>query len=113
MSRKANKSNFDNSDSDPIFIISEEKKDTETGDLYQLSNKFYDLLNLKIAFILFLLYYILNTDIFVELVFSNRYIIDAYDSVNDKITEKGIIISGIILSLCYLVIDLLDKKNII
>jgi hypothetical protein len=113
MSRKANKSNFNNLDSDPIFIISDEKKENETGDLYQLSNNFYDLLNIKIAFILFLLYYILNTDIFVELAFSNKVLSDAYDSTSDKITEKGIIISGIILSLCYLVIDMLDKKNII
>jgi hypothetical protein len=103
-----------NDDCDPIFIIdTKAQKENETGDLYQLSNKFYELLNLKIAFILFLLYYILNTDIFIELAFSNGFIKNTYDSVNDKITERGVIISGIVLTLCYLIIDILDKKNII
>ena len=118
MSKKNNISNFNNKDEDfdPIFIIETEEKKykkNDVGDLYQLSNKFYELLNLKIAFLLFLLYYILNTDIFIELVFSNNLLSNVYDRVNDKITEKGIVISGIILSLCYLIIDMLDKKNII
>jgi len=118
MSKKNNISNFNNKDEDfdPIFIIETEEKKckkNDVGDLYQLSNKFYELLNLKIAFLLFLLYYILNTDIFIELAFSNNLLSNVYDRVNDKITEKGIVISGIILSLCYLIIDMLDKKNII
>lgn len=114
MSKRNNKSNFsEEEDSDPIFIIDEEKIKNGTGDLYQLSNNFYELLNIKIAFILFLLYCILNTDLFIELAFLNKYISNAYDTKTDKITEKGIIISGIILSLCYLLIDILDKKKII
>lgn len=107
---------LNNEDSDPIFSICPQKKnkinDDDVGDLYQLSNNLYDLLNLKIAFILFLLYYILNSDIFVELGLNNIFR-NAYDKVNDKITEKGIIIAGIFLSLSYLLIDLLDKKKII
>lgn len=43
----------------------------------------------------------------------NNIFSNAYDRVNDKITEKGIIISGIFLVLSYLLIDLLDKKKII
>lgn len=118
MSKKNNISNYNNKDEDfdPIFIIETEEnkcKKNDVGDLYQLSNKFYELLNLKIAFLLFLLYYILNTDIFIELAFSNNLLSNVYDRVNDKITEKGIVISGIILSICYLIIDMLDKKNII
>jgi hypothetical protein len=105
-------------DFDPILSIDEDLKNIQNmnndiGDLYQLSNKFYDLLNIKIAFLLFLIYYILNTDIFIELAFSNNFIKNVYDRTNDKITEKGIVISGIILSMCYLVIDMLNKKNII
>lgn len=102
-------------DSDPILLIDEKKKqieDSKTGDLYQLGSKFYELLNFKIAFMLCLIYYILNSDRFVEFglekLFSNTY-----DKINDKITEKGIVISGIILSICYLLIDFLDKKKII
>lgn len=102
-------------DSDPILLIDEQKKqmeDAKTGDLYQLGSKFYELLNFKIAFMLCLIYYILNSDRFIEFglekLFSN-----SYDKTNDKITEKGIVISGIILSICYLLIDFLDKKKII
>lgn len=107
-------------DSDPIFTVCKqatnnkknEIKENEVGDLYQLSTNLYDLLNLKIGFILFLLYYILNSDIFIDLAL-NKLFLNSYDRVNDKITEKGIIISGVILTLLYLIIDLLDKKKII
>ncbi len=100
-------------DSDPILIIQDTNiKKCNTGDLYQLSNKIYELLNLKIAFILFLLYYILNSDIFIDLALNNIFN-NCYDRINDKVTEKGIVITGLFLVLCYIVIDLLDKKNII
>lgn len=115
MSSKKKQSNFQDCDSDPILIIDHQTKcieDSKTGDLYQLGSKFYELLNFKIAFILCLVYYILNSDRFIEFglekIFGNTY-----DKINDKITEKGIIISGIMLALCYLIIDVLDKKNII
>lgn len=102
-------------DSDPIFTVCKQssknkKNKNEVGDLYQLSTNLYDLLNLKIGFILFLLYYILNSDIFIDLGL-NKLFSNCYDRVNDKITEKGIIISGILLTLLYLTIDLLEKKK--
>jgi hypothetical protein len=84
----------------------------ETGDLYQLGNKLYELLNIKLAVIIFFIYVILNSDIFIENTIS-KYFNNIYDITNDKLTEKGIILSGILLSLCYLIIDLLDKKKII
>ena len=98
-------------DYDPIFT-SDTKQIHETGDLYQLSHKFYDTINLKIGLLLFLTYYILNTDIFIEKGLS-RIFCNVYDSTQDKFTEKGIIVSGILLSLFYIFYDLLDKKKII
>ena len=118
MSLKSNITKLQDCDFDPVFIIDTNKKDkniikgSDTGDLYQLSSKFYDLLNFKITFILCLVYYILNSDRFIEFGLE-RLFTNSYDKVNDKITEKGIILSGIILSLCYLILDLLDKKKII
>lgn len=100
------------SDCDPIFIVNNKQDDNKTGDLFQLSSKFYDLINFKIAFLLFLTYYILNTDIFIEKGLG-RIFCNVYDSTHDKLTEKGIIISGIVLSLCYILYDFLDKKSII
>lgn len=108
------------SDFDPIFITEKNPKNSytscdngeETGDLFQLSSKFYELINIKIAFLLFLTYYIFNTDIFIEKGLG-RIFKNVYDSTHDRLTEKGIIISGIMLSLFYILYDMLDKKNII
>lgn len=99
-------------DYEPIIDIINIKKGNDTGDLYQLSSKFYDIINLKISLLLFLTYYILNTDIFIEKGL-NKVFNNVYDINNDKFTEKGIIVSGMLLSLCYIIYDLLDKKNII
>jgi hypothetical protein len=99
-------------DYEPIIDIINSKKSNDTGDLYQLSSKFYDILNLKISLLLFLTYCILNTDVFIEKGL-NKVFNNVYDINNDKFTEKGIIISGIILSVCYIIYDLLNKKNII
>ncbi len=97
-------------DFDPI--IQELKQCNKTGDLYQLSSKVYDIINFKISLLLFLTFYILNTDVFIEKGLS-RFFCDVYDTNNDKFTEKGIILSGILLSLSYILFDILDKKNIL
>lgn len=95
-------------DFDPIIIESK----NETGDLYEVSNKLYDLLNIKLATILFFLYMLLNSDLFAEHSLSKIFS-GTYNKEHDKLTDKGIIIAGIIMSLTYLVLDVLDKKNII
>lgn len=100
------------SDCDPIFSSDDCSNSNDTGDLYQLSSKFYDIINIKIAFLLFITYYILNTDIFIEKGLSKLFC-NVYDTTHDKFTEKGIILSGIILSMIYILYDFLDKKNII
>lgn len=103
-------------DYDPIssFDICNKQIDqkNDTGDLYQLSSKFYEIINIKIAFLLFISYYILNTDIFIEKGLS-RLFSGVYDYTHDKFTEKGIVISGILLSTLYIIYDFLDKKKII
>lgn len=102
-------------DYDPIFIQEPACKkniDSDTGDLYQLSSKFYDLINIKIAFLLFIIYFILNTDVFIEKGLSKIFC-GVYDTSHDRFTEKGIVISGILLSIMYIIIDFLDKKKII
>ena len=89
-----------------------ENKKNKTGDLFQVSNKVYQTTNVKLSIILFFLYIILNLDIFIENVLSKIFN-NVYDNENDKITNKGIIINGIILSMIYMLLDLLNKKNII
>lgn len=99
---------LNDNDFDPIIIEAK----NETGDLYEVSNKLYDLLNIKLAAILFFLYMLLNSDLFAEHTLSKIFL-GTYNKEQDKLTDKGIIIAGIILSLTYLVLDVLDKKNII
>ena len=84
----------------------------KTGDLFQVSNKLYENTNIKIGIILFFIYIILNLDIFIENVLSKIFN-NVYDHNNDKILARGLIINGIILSLLYMLLDLLNKKNII
>lgn len=88
------------------------KIENEHGDLFQVSNKLYEIMNIKIALILFFIYTILNLDIFVENVLC-KLCNNTYDRHNDSITHRGIIINGIILSVVYIIIDMLDKKHIL
>lgn len=98
-------------DYDPIIQING-NCNNKTGDLYQLSSKIYEKMNIKISLLLFLIYYILNTDVFIERGLT-KFFNGVYDNTCDKITERGIIISGILLSIGYLILDFLDKKNIL
>ena len=105
---------MDDIDSETLNI-SDFKKDTlcgKNGDLFHISTKVYDDLKIKIASLLFIIFLILNSDIFVEGVLS-KFIYGTYDASRDKITEKGIVISAMILSFSYIFIDFLFEKKII
>jgi hypothetical protein len=78
-----------------------------------LSSMFYKLLiqfNFKIAILLFIFYIIFNTDIFLKYVLS-KFGKNIYN--NDKLSEKGLIIVGILLSLTYIILNVLDNNNYI
>lgn len=95
-----------------ILNFSEFKNDSKNGDLFHVGSKIYDNLKLKLAGLLFLVFLILNSDIFIEGVLS-KFISGTYDSISDKTTEKGIVLSAMILSLSYLFLDFLFEKKII
>lgn len=84
----------------------------EHGDLFQVTNNIYKLMNIKISLILFAIYIILNFDRFIENGLS-KIVSNIYDYTNDKITNKGIILNGVIISVAYILLDMLDKKKII
>lgn len=65
--------------------------------------------NFKIAILLFIFYILYNTDIFYEKVLVNISS-NTYNKNNEKITEKGLLTIGILLSLTYIIIDLLDTN---
>ena len=76
--------------------------------IISLFNKF----NIKLSVLLFILYIIFNTDIFYIKLLSNISS-NSYDTTKDQLTEKGLVVIGILLSISYLFLDLLDKHDYI
>ena len=69
-------------------------------------------MNIKIAFLLFISYIILNTDIFTENILYNISN-EEKKKKNMKVSNKGFVITGLILIIIYLFIDLADKGGIL
>ncbi len=83
-----------------------------SSDLFQVVGVVYDNMEIKISFILFITFILLNTDIFADNCL-RKISSGTYDSSQDKITAKGIVVSAMILSMVYILVDLLVSKNII
>ena len=83
-------------------------KDDEYGVIWSVISS----MNIKIAFLLFISYIILNTDIFTENILYNISN-EAFDKKNMKVSNKGFVITGLILIIIYLFIDLADKGGIL
>jgi hypothetical protein len=84
----------------------------KTSDLFHLSGAFYDACSIKIAFVIFITYILMNTDIFAESVLS-KISKKNYDMSSDKITGRGIVTSAMLFSLFYIIIDILYKCKVI
>ncbi len=80
--------------------------------LFGLVGAVYDEMHLKIAFLLFIIFCIINTDIFAEHVLG-RLSAKNYDRSQDKISDRGIVTAGLVMSGAYIVIDMLNAKEII
>lgn len=96
-------------DAEELLITECKIKD---NDLFGVSTNLYDEIKFKIAFLIFIIYLIINSDIFVEGILS-KFISGTYNPAEDKVTEKGIITSGVVLSLLYILIDIVYEKNYI
>lgn len=84
----------------------------QKNDLFTLISNIYDSSKIKTTFLIFLFYMCLNFDFFIENVLM-KISKNSFDIQKDKLTTKGIIISGMILSLFYIIIDLLTNNSII
>lgn len=93
-------------DFEPITLIKNSDK-SSPDDLNEFLIDCSKSINYKIAFLIFLAYIILNTDVFIENILSKFN----NTSINNEITNKGIVISGLILSLTYILLDVLDKNS--
>ncbi len=92
-------------------MIDYESIDTES-DLFHSAAKLYDSMQIKTAFILFIVFVMFSTDIFAERVL-NKLTDGSYDSANDRLTSKGIIMTGMLISVVYILIDLLVQGGVI
>ena len=87
-------------------------KKIKSDDLFEFSGKIYDEMKIKIAFILFCIYIITNLDIYYENILS-PFVSNTYDAASDKPSTKGVIISGIIMSVSYILIDFMYDHKVI
>ncbi len=85
---------------------------TEENDITDLIYNVCSSVNLKIAFLLYIAYIVLNTDSFNETVL---YRIDenCYDLEMGVVTSRGYFAIGLFLIFFYIIIDLLDQNEMI
>jgi len=103
--------NLDNLDSE-LINITDFNTSKNQGDLFHICSKVYDNMKLKLASILFVVFIILNSDVYAENILA-KFFTNSYDSSCDTITEKGIIISGILMVIIYIILDNLYENNCI
>lgn len=87
-------------------------KENYSSDLFHVFGAVYDNMQIKISFILFITFVVLNTDIFADSCL-RKITTGTYNMSQDKITAKGVVVSAMILSIVYIIVDLLVTKNII
>lgn len=100
--------NFD----DDSELLNMSDFDKPKGDLFHVCSRIYDNSKIKLASILFFIFIILNTDIFAENILC-KFFKNSYDKEYDTITEKGIVISALIMSVLYIILDILYEKKML
>lgn len=93
-----------------IDICNKSKCNYDNNDLSYMLYKLVIQFNVKVAILIFIFYILLNTDIF------NKYALIYFGNniyENNQITEKGLLVIGILLSLFYIIIDVLNQNGYI
>ena len=90
--------------------IKKSKVDDSPDDILTIICNTVSIFNYKIGFFIFVIFIILNSTVFYFQVL-NKISNDAYDVKYDKITEKGIMIIGVILVTAYLILDALARSE--
>jgi hypothetical protein len=80
--------------------------------LFNASGVLYDNLRIKVAFIIFITFCLVNSDVFAENVLA-KLSPKNYNSASDKLTERGIFSAGAITATVFLFVEMLDSSNII
>jgi len=102
-------------DSEPLEYADEEednvnKPKRKLDSLGSMTGEFLMFSNLKMAFLLFIVYILLSSDIYMNNVLGKM---NGTTSFGVNMTEKGVIVTSIILVILFIVLENLSKKNII
>lgn len=87
----------------------EEDEDYPPDDLSSVLIKFVKKIDIITGIFIFILYIIVSTDCFQLYIIKELYP-NAYDSKIDTITDTGMFINGMIISICYMIFDLYKNK---
>lgn len=101
-----------NNFADDSEILNMSDFNKSNGDLFHVCGRIYDSSKLKLASILFFIFIILNTDIYAENVLC-KFFKNSYDTEYETVTEKGIVISALIMAVLYIILDILYEKKIL
>ncbi len=96
---------------EPIYDTTKELVENDHS-LFNIGGRIYDAMHIKIAFLLFIIFCIINTDVFAENVLG-RISKKNYDKVQDKVSDRGIVMGGLFLSASYLVVDLFNSRGLV
>lgn len=102
--------NIKNKDYDPIVIDKDVEEDTPPDDLSSVVVKFFKKFNIITGIFIFLLYMLVSTDGF-QLHIMRELNPSTYDPKIDSITETGIVVNGIIISISYMLFDFYYNDN--
>ena len=97
-------------DDSEILNVSDFNK--SNGDLFHVCSRIYDNSKIKIASFIFFIFIILNTDIFAENILC-KFFKNSYDTEYDTVTERGIVISALIMAVSYIILDILYEKKML
>ncbi len=98
--------------SEPLFKDSgEEESETDKHDGFDMIGSLLGKINIWVAFLLFIIFILMNTHFFIDDVM--KKINSDFVALDGNLTSSGIIIQGIMLSLSYIVVDLLVSGGII
>lgn len=99
-------------DENYIQACNGKKNNKAPDDMLTMLCDFISLFNYKVGFFLFIIYILLNSTVFYfQLI--NKISVGSYDIIDDKLTEKGLIIIGLLLVGSYLILDVLSKTDYI
>lgn len=99
--------------SDPLFkdAPQDEEDESTKHDGFDIFGNVISKINLWVAFLLFIIFILMNTTFFIDDVL--KKISSDFVALDGNLTSSGIIIQGVMLSLSYIVIDLLVSGGIL